>query len=244
MEDVNFRLIATYVGNSIKYETTVNEIDRFGTSILKVSIEVFPNSAITSQRAQKVFNWIMSLANSAIEKSERIKRLIAFCLILTPEGKQNEVIEFLSKNGCPYNLLYKDGLNEFLNRNFHSEIVKHCQKLFLQNNFFHAVFEAAKTYNKEVKLKSQSEKDGQALMLDVWGCTNGVLKVTHCSTQTDKDFQDGIKFISGGLMSAIRNPTAHEPAIQWPISKQDCLDILSLISFLFRQLDKATYFKQ
>lgn len=200
MEEVNFRLIATYVGNSIKYETSVNEIDRFGTSILKISAETFPNPAITSLRAQNVFNWIMSLANTAIEKSDRIKRLIAFCLILTPEGKQNEIIEFLSKNGCPYNLLYKDGLNEFLNRGFHPEIVKHCQKLFLQKNFFHAVFEAAKIFNKEVKLKSKSEKDGQSLMLDVWGCNNGVLKVTPCSSQTDKDFQDGIKFISGGLM--------------------------------------------
>ncbi|HWY36317.1 MAG TPA: TIGR02391 family protein [Nitrosopumilaceae archaeon] len=243
MNEVNFRLVATFVGNSLKYETSINEIDRFGTSILKILPENFSNSAITSKRAQNVFNWIMSLANNSIESSERIKRLIAFCLILTPEGKQNEIIDFLAKSGCPYNLLNKDGLDEFLKRNFHSEIVKHCQRLFLQKNYFHAVFEASKTFNNEVKIKSKSEKDGQALMLEVWGCNNGVLKVTHCTTQTDKDFQDGIKFISGGLMSAIRNPTAHEPAIEWPINKQDCLDILSLISFLFRQLDKATYFK-
>lgn len=80
-------------------------------------------------------------------------------------------------------------------------------------------------------------------MLNVWGCDNGVLKVTACQSQTDKDFQDGIKFISGGLMSAIRNPTAHESAITWPIDKQDCLDILSLIKFLYRQLDKSVYYK-
>ncbi|MCL4520128.1 MAG: TIGR02391 family protein [Firmicutes bacterium] len=40
-------------------------------------------------------------------------------------------------------------------------------------------------------------------------------------------------------MQAIRNPTAHEPAIQWPIDEQDCLDVLSFISFLFRKLDIA-----
>src|SRR5947209_2402063 len=49
--------------------------------------------------------------------------------------------------------------------------------------------------------------------------------------------------LSAGLMSAIRNPTAHEPAVDWPISLDDCLDILSFISFLYRQLDKAVYFK-
>jgi uncharacterized protein (TIGR02391 family) len=80
-------------------------------------------------------------------------------------------------------------------------------------------------------------------MLNVWGLESGVLKVTAGASQTDKDFHDGIKFISGGLMSAIRNPTAHEPAITWPIDKQDCLDILSLVSFLYRQLDKSVYYK-
>ena len=55
--------------------------------------------------------------------------------------------------------------------------------------------------------------------------------------------QDGVKFLSAALMNAIRNPTAHEPAVDWPISLPDCLDILSFISFLFRQLDKAVYSK-
>ena len=46
-------------------------------------------------------------------------------------------------------------------------------------------------------------------MLDVWGPENGVLKVTQCLSETDKNVQNGIKFLSSGLMQAIRNPTAH-----------------------------------
>ena len=194
-------------------------------------------------RAQTLYNWVLSLAKTPLDNTERIKRLINFCLELTPEEHKSKTIEFLERNNCPYNLLYKDNLDEFLKRNFHPEIIKHSQKLFLQGNFFHAVFESAKAYNNDVKEKSKNDKDGQALMLSVWGCENGVLKVTKCQSQTDKDYQDGIKFISGGLMSAIRNPTAHEPAITWPIDKQDCLDILSLISFLYRQLDKSIFYK-
>lgn len=244
MQEINFRHIATQIGDSLKYSTSVNEIDRLGQSILRVNKENFPNSAITSVRAQSLYNWVLSLAKTPLDSTERVKRLINFCLELTPEEHKKTTIEFLEKNHCPYNLLHKDNLDEFLKRNFHSEVTKHSQKLFAQGNYFHAVFESAKAYNKDVKTKSQSDKDGQPLMLNVWGCDNGVLKVTACQSQTDKDFQDGIKFISGGLMSAIRNPTAHEPAITWPIDKQDCLDILSLISFLYRQLDKAVYYKQ
>lgn len=243
MQEINFRLIATQIGDSLKYSISVNEIDRVGQSILKVSKENFPNIAITSVRAQTLYNWVLSLAKSHLDSTERVKRLINFCLELTPEDQKKKTIDFLEKNNCPYNLLYKDNLDEFLKRNFHSEVIKHSQKLFTQGNFFHAVFESAKAYNMHVKEKSQSDKDGQPLMLNVWGCDSGVLKVTKCVTQTDKDYQDGIKFISGGLMSAIRNPTAHEPAITWPIDKQDCLDILSLVSFLYRQLDKSVYYK-
>lgn len=223
MQEINFRDIATQIGDSLKYSISVNEIDRRGQSILQVSKEDFPNTAITSVRAQTLYNWVLSLAKTPLESTERVKRLINFCLELTPEEHKKATIAFLEKNNCPYNLLYKDSLDEFLKRNFHSEVVKHSQKLFAQGNYFHAVFEAAKAYNKDVKEKSKSDKDGQPLMLNVWGCESGVLKVTACQTQTDKDFQDGIKFISGGLMSAIRNPTAHEPAITWPIDKQDCL---------------------
>lgn len=243
MQEINFRHIATQIGDSLKYSTSVNVIDRLGQSILKVNKENFPNSAITSVRAKLLYNWILSLAKAPLDNIERVKRLINFCLELTPEEHIKTTIEFLEKNHCPYNLLHKDNLDEFLKRNFHYLVIMHSQRLFAQGNYFHAVFESSKAYYKDVKIKSQSDKDGQQLMLNVWGCDNGVLKATTCQSQTDKDFQDGIKFISGGLMGAIRNPIAHEPAITWPIDKQDCLDILSLISFLYRQLDKAIYYK-
>lgn len=129
----------------------------------------------------------------------------------------------------------------FSMRTFHPTVVLHAKDLFLQGNYFHAVFEASKAYNKDVREKAQSKKDGQPLMLEVWGCEKGVLKVTRCESDTDRNVQDGIKFLSAGLMQAIRNPTAHEPATDWQISEQDCLDILSFISFLYRQLDKAVF---
>lgn len=38
---------------------------------------------------------------------------------------------------------YKDNLDEFLKRNFYSEVIKHSQRLFIQGNYFHAVFKSA-----------------------------------------------------------------------------------------------------
>ena len=42
-----------------------------------------------------------------------------------------------------------------------------------------------------------------------------------------------------GLCSMFRNPTAHEPKVDWNISEQDALDILGIISYCHRRLDNA-----
>lgn len=240
---MNYKLIAIQIGEILKWNATINEINRIAGACFSFQKRSFPHESITAERAQLLYDWIMSLASEKLNNEDRNKLLIRFCKELADGNNVDAVIETLSKNGLPYNLVYKDELDLFLGRQFHSEVNKHCRDLFLQGNYFHAVFEAAKAYNYSVKGKAQSDKDGFGLMMDVLSVNTGVLKITKCVTETDKNVQDGIKFLSSGLMQAIRNPTAHEPANTWPISKQDCLDILSFISFLFRQLDNAQYFK-
>jgi len=240
---MNYRLIAVQIGDLLKYSTSVNEINRLAGAIFRFQRQSFPNEAITSQRAQLIHDWILSLARQEMNPEERNQLLIRFCHSLATDQNRKDVGKILVSAGISQEAVNREDYTLFLARDFHPEIIKHCRELFLQGNYFHAVFEACKAYNLCVKQKAQSTKDGAPLMLDVWGCNKGVLKITACATQTDRDVQDGIKFLSAGLMQAIRNPTAHEPAILWPISKQDCLDILGLISFLFRQLDKAVYFK-
>ncbi|MBC7077025.1 MAG: TIGR02391 family protein [Synergistales bacterium] len=240
---MNYRLIAVQIGDLLKDSTSVNEINRLAGAIFRFRRESFPNEAITSQRAQLIHDWILSLARQEMDPEERNQLLIQFCHSLANDQNRKEVDKVLISAGISQGVVNREDHALFLARDFHPEIIRHCRELFLQGNYFHAVFEACKAYNLCVKQKAQSTKDGASLMLDVWGCDKGVLKITTCATQTDKDVQEGIKFLSAGLMQAIRNPTAHEPAILWPISRQDCLDILGLISFLFRQLDKAVYFK-
>ncbi len=63
------------------------------------------------------------------------------------------------------------------------------------------MFEACKAYNKDVRLKAKSDKDGKDLMLQVWGPANGCLKITACESDTDRSVQDGVKFLSAGLMA-------------------------------------------
>jgi len=210
----------------------------------KLDIEEFPNDAITSSRAQTVYNCILSLAKQKMSNEERNQLLSTFCKRITPENLRDQLTGILEDALGPSQSAERKTHSEFIARGFHPEVIEHCKRLFAQGNYFHAVFEACKVYNKGVQAKSCSSNDGEPLMLNVWGWEKGVLKLTPCQTETDKNVQDGVKFLSAGLMRAMRNPTAHEPALHWPIEKQDCLDMLSFISFLFRQLDKAVYFRQ
>lgn len=238
----DYRLIAVRVGNLLKYDATINEINRVGGALFKFARQSFPNESITSQRAQLVHDWILTLGRQELGAEERNGLLVRFCTQITPPQHKEAVQAILDENGIRAGS--KETWDLFAGRSFHPTVVRHARALFLQGNHFHAVFEACKAYNADVRAKAKSLKDGQALMLEVWGSDKGVLKVTPCISETDRNVQDGIKVLSAGLMQAMRNPTAHEPALDWPIAREDCLDILSFVSFLFRQLDKAAYFKQ
>ena len=237
---MNIRLIAIKAGDALKYDTSFNEIDRIASAIFPFQREDFPHDSITSKRAKRIYDWLMSLGKHSCTADERVSWATSFLLLLAvSEQKKTELLQILKDAGVKEASPDQAVLQRFDARSFHGEIVQHCRKLFGQGHYFHAVFEAAKVYNKAVREKAQSTKDGEALMLAVWTPDTGVLKVTACKTETDRNVQDGIKFLSAGLMRAIRNPTSHEPALHWPITEQDAIDILSFISFLFRQLDKS-----
>jgi uncharacterized protein (TIGR02391 family) len=239
----NYRTIAIEVGDALKYDMSVNEVNRIAGALFRFSQEDFPNDSITSVRAQLVHDWILSLARQRMCDDERDTALSQFCLKIAPASHRDHIQQILTEAGIAQRSVNHENTRLFAGREFHSTVVKHSRQLVLQGNYFHAVFEVAKTYNAEVKRKAKSTKDGQSLMLDVLSAERGVLKITACVTETDRNVQDDVKFLSAGLMQAIRNPTAHEPALDWLISREDCLDILSFISFLFRQLEKSTYYK-
>lgn len=237
----NYRLVAIQVGDLVKWNSSVNEIGRSASAILRISKDSFPNQSITSVRAQLVHDWVLSLAQTEMSADERDRRLVQFCRAIITNDQSGALEAILREAGIAASTVDQARRAAFEARHFHREVVRHSQRLFLQGNHFHSVFESAKAYNKLVREKAQSNKDGEGLMLEVWGCEKGVLKATPCESETDRNVQDGIKFLSAGLMRAIRNPTAHEPAVDWPISQEDCLDVLSFLSFLFRKLDDAVF---
>ncbi|WP_322084606.1 TIGR02391 family protein [Burkholderia sp. BCC1972] len=59
------------------------------------------------------------------------------------------------------------------------------------------------------------------------------------TTEAEKGKQKGFANLWIGLFGAVRNPLAHAPKTNWPMSEQDALDILTLVSLIHRKLDRA-----
>ena len=240
---MNIELIAIQVGEALKYKKTVKEINRTAKAVFKFSRRDFPNESISSERCQLIYDWIMSTQYYPNSTENRTKSLITFVKALTHDEPdiQSHLLNLLSDCESDIAPDNENALARFDNRQFHPQVIKHCRKLYGQGNYFHAIFEISKTYNKLVQSKAQSTEEGQSLMLSVWDSKKGVLKINNGTPETARNIQDGIKFLSAGLMRAIRNPTGHEPALQWHVTEQDALDILSFVSYLLRQYDKAVY---
>lgn len=133
---------------------------------------------------------------------------------------------------------YFEGSTTYMHR-YHKLILNNCTKYLEHEDYFHAVNEATKVFIKHIQEISKIESDGYKLIYKVLDENNPVIKITDCSTESLKSYQRGIKEISLGVVSAFRNPTAHEPVLSWEISREDCNDILCTLSFLLRKIDES-----
>lgn len=129
----------------------------------------------------------------------------------------------------------------FDSRSFHPKVIDHGRRRFSEGNYFHAVFECCKAFDAAVKGNSEIRKTGDALMGEALSL-DGPIKLNSQRSQSEQDEQRGIMFLCKGLMSAVRNPQAHEPEMNWKMTQQDALDVLALVSFLFRKLEGAVVF--
>lgn len=125
---------------------------------------------------------------------------------------------------------------KFLGRPMHAEVHKYCRKELMQENYFHAVFEAAKGLAQRIRELSGVQKDGAALVDKVFSMEKPILALNSLQTETEKSEHKGFAALLKGCFAAIRNPLAHEPKILWS-GEDDAADYLTLISLLHRKLD-------
>jgi len=201
-----------------------------------------------SQQQHQCANIILDFIRSYLTPARFVGRSDEF------EAHRNELNQTLAFSGLEYG---KDGafhqreavetLDEaerrfrtiqakFRGRRIHPEVTKYCRTELLQDNYFHAVFEASKGLAQRIRDKSGVQKDGAALVDAVFSVDHPVLALNSLRTETERSEQKGFAMLIKGCFGAVRNPLAHEPKILWD-GEDDAADYLSLISLLHRKLD-------
>ena len=126
--------------------------------------------------------------------------------------------------------------SKFQGRRIHPEVIKYCRAELMQDNYFHAVFEAVKGLAHRIRELSGLHGDGSALVDAVFSIERPVLAFNTLTTESERSEHKGVAQLLKGCFGAIRNPIAHEPKILWQ-GEDDAADYFSLVSLLHRKLD-------
>jgi uncharacterized protein (TIGR02391 family) len=161
-------------------------------------------------------------------------------LSIGPDGKLStaKVAQTLSEAEQRARSLRK----ELLRRGAHAEVLRFCRVELLQDNYFHAVLEAAKSLAARLRALTGSTLDGAKLVdqvLELGPTGMPVLAFNALATETDRSEHRGLTLMIKGVFGAFRNLTAHEAKVLRPIGEQDATDLLTTISLLHRKLDGA-----
>lgn len=135
-------------------------------------------------------------------------------------------------------------------RHLHAEIKPGVAEYYQNKQYGHAAEQGIKLYAAKLRDLTGSDIDGVELAslfsikLDK-GKVIEVPKVQVCELKTEsgRNIQEGQSYLTRGLIKGFRNPISHAPmarVVPAVISEVDCLNILSLISYLSARLDKAT----
>lgn len=130
-------------------------------------------------------------------------------------------------------------LHPFEERNIHEKLPKKVRTLFDDGHYAESTFNAFKFVDKTVEKLAHSSQSGYKLMMDVFDKANPKLKLTPLTTTSEKDEQEGYRFIFAGSVWAIRNPRGHEFDLE--DDPDTCLDHLSFASMLLRRLEQAGF---
>jgi uncharacterized protein (TIGR02391 family) len=137
-------------------------------------------------------------------------------------------------------------------RHLHSAIQQASATDYKNHDYYRAFIEAVKRYINQVRAKSNNTTATDQSMM---GSEFGLGKVLQVAakynkpsgdpfhTDTYKCIEEGQKLLSMGIVTGARNPISHEEIIDLRdsglFSEKDCLDMLSLLSHLFKRLEDA-----
>ena len=191
---------------------------------------MFPNSHLDNQARYKIMHQNLNKAISSADLAvdEGTGEVIPIEGARTLRGAEERANTFRAK---------------LESRGVHRDVLEFCGAELAENNYFHAVLEAAKSISYKLRDRTGLQDDGSKLAKHALGIISGRpprIKINAFQTESDKSEQQGFLHLVTGIFSMFRNRIAHDARIQSKVDKDDLEDLLLLASIIHRRLDKAT----
>lgn len=132
-------------------------------------------------------------------------------------------------------------------RHLHEKLRDRVKTYYKNGQFGDAASQGVQIYCEIIRELTGEMKDGIPLVNGVFGsapfATPPTLQLNDLGTESKKNIQEGQGHLSRGIVTGFRNPISHGPIdtnVPAVFSELDCLNILSLVSYLAARLDGAS----
>ena len=132
-------------------------------------------------------------------------------------------------------------------RHLHKDIRDRVETYYKSGLFGDAASQSVQIYCELIRNLTGKMTDGTDLVNSVFGSkpfdSPPTVQLNDLSTEDKKNIQEGQAQLSRGVVTGFRNPMSHSPIdtkVPAVFSELDCLNILSLVSYLVTRLDGAT----
>lgn len=132
-------------------------------------------------------------------------------------------------------------------RHLHENLRDRVKAYYRNEQFGDAASQGVQIYCELIRKLTGDTKDGIPLVNGVFGSapftTLPTVQLNNLDTESKKNIQEGQGHLSRGVVTGFRNPISHGPIdtnVPAVFSELDCLNVLSLVSYLVTRLDGAT----
>ncbi|MBL8880484.1 MAG: TIGR02391 family protein [Phycisphaerales bacterium] len=184
----------------------------------------YTESAGSFESKRQKLNHVLAFAGYSLGEDGKLRRVAAARTLNEAEQRAGRLKAELGRRGV------------------HPDVLAFCRSELLQQNYFHAVFEATKSVAEKIRNRSGLTGDGALLINHAFGMGKfgmPFLAFNTLQTETEQSEHSGMMNLMKGMFGAFRNVMAHAPKVSWPIKEEDALDLLTIASFLHRRLDTA-----
>jgi uncharacterized protein (TIGR02391 family) len=127
-------------------------------------------------------------------------------------------------------------------RHLHERVRDRVKTYYENKQFGHAASEGVKIFCEIIRDLTGLDIDGIKLVSKAFSDKPPHLQLNGLATESERNIQEGQGHLSRGVIAGFRNPISHGPMdslVPALFSELDCLNILSLVSYLVTRLDNA-----